>query len=99
MLTTFPIMGDCSNTIKGSLTSAAQTLSDLGVSFPINGITITVESADARFSFSASATAALGHVLAVGQSLRIPSSFSCRRLNLVNRVSSADSVVMLTPER
>lgn len=103
----FSMMGPLKgHTVRAQLTDASQPLSaivDTAMGSPVqwNGILaamITAETYDCRIAFGCAATAALGHILAAGQSVRIPNTHMVSAAQLCNKTAGENSVVQITLE-
>ncbi len=94
------------NTVAITLTDTSAALTDLvdtalskTVSWgSVTAATITAETNDCRIAFGVDASTTVGHVLAAGQSMRIPNADMITNANLINAISGSDSVVQITLE-
>lgn len=67
------------------------------------GALITCEENDIRFGFGTpgtaiTVTASLGHILYVGQSIKLTSAIMFRSFRYINKTAAANGVLMVTPE-
>jgi len=64
----------------------------------LTGCLITCEENDIRFGFGITATASLGHILYVGQSIKLTSAAMFRAFRYINDTAGSNGVMMATPE-
>jgi hypothetical protein len=69
----------------------------------VKSVLITCETYDIRIAFgvaaSKTASSEVGHVLAVGQSLRIPSGDLVRKARIINKTTGSNGVLQVTVEK
>ena len=107
----FPVMGGNPITAKLTVTDTSALLSTAfdaayGGTDPtwskVKAVLLTCETNDVRVSFGTAAgqgVSAMGHILAVGQSLRIPNGDTLRKTYIINKTALSAGVLMVTVER
>jgi len=107
MENSFPIMGKTRAwTVRMQLTDSSQLLSAavdaaLGEVVYWQGVRaamITCETYDCRISFGAAATTSIGHILYVGQSIRVPSNDMVSGAHLINKTAGQNAIIQVTLE-
>lgn len=81
------------------LTAAFDTA--LGASVEWAGVlsaTITCEDQDVRIAFGTAASTTVGHLLAAGQSMRIPGNDMITKARIINKTAGANAVLQVTLE-
>lgn len=94
------------HTVRIQLTDASQLLSSvvdtaLGSTVDwssVKSALITCETYDCRIAFGVSASSTVGHILYVGQSVRIPSRSLVSEVNLINKTAGQNSIIQVTLE-
>jgi len=101
----FSIQGIPDETTRVAVTDVSQLLSAALYTQGINpaiAVLITCETNPVRFCLGGSTptqgAAGLGHILYVGQSLRLSSSRAIRTFRFINHTSKADAFLQVTPE-
>jgi hypothetical protein len=93
-------------TLAITLTDASQLLTAavdtaLGASVEWAGVLavmISCETNDCRVAFGVAASSTVGHVLAAGQSLRIPSNDLLTKARIINKTAGSNAVIQVTLE-
>jgi len=94
------------HTVRISLTNLSQLLTAaidtaLGLSVDYDGIVaamITAETYDCRIAFGCEASTTIGHILAAGQAVRIPSADMIQTAQIINKTAGETSVIQVTLE-
>lgn len=103
----FSAMGKIrAHTVRIQLTDSSQLLTDaidtaLGSAVFWDGILaamISCEAFDARIAFGVSASGTVGHVLASGGSVRIPSQDMVRASRIINKTAGSNAIIQVTLE-
>ena len=64
----------------------------------VRSVLITCETYDARIAFGVAASNTVGHVLATGNSLRIPSNSLIRAARIISKTQGSAATLQITPE-
>ena len=94
-----PLNDQAGITTRLAITDAAQNIPAAILTYnakPPTALLITCEDANIRFAFGVAPTAALGHILYIGQSIFITNGRSIRDLQLINEAVGVNGVVQIT---
>jgi hypothetical protein len=81
------------------LTAAINTAMGASVEWPgVLAVMLTCENNDCRIAFGVAASSTVGHVLAPGQSIRIPNNDMLTKARIINKTAGLDSVIQVTME-
>ena len=105
--------GEPKTTVKHTCDDIAETLDDvtgfdyqytrtyLGQTLSVNviGCLLTIEDNDIRIAWGTNPTqAGVGHVIAVGQSIKLTNHKQISDFRFINKTNGSDAVIQLTPE-
>lgn len=86
---------DTSQLLTTAIDAALGSSGDYG---KVKAVLITAETNAARIAFGVTATTSLGHVLAAGSSLRIPSSSLTQAARIISSVAGSHATLQVTLE-
>jgi hypothetical protein len=98
------IMGKPSETRRLASSDIAQNLPDdliTNNSSPAIAVTITCEAYNLRFSLNSTPTQSAlseGHLLYVGQSMRITNGYAIKNFSFINATNGENAIIQVTPE-
>ena len=102
---TFGMMGRPSETMRFVVTNVAQQLDPVWITRngqPAIALTVSCEVHDIRFSIGENdptqGALAEGHILYVGQSMRIANGSAIRNFSYINAVDGPSAIIQVTPE-
>jgi len=87
-----------SDTAQSLPPSATEDFADAGINELATGALITVETFPVRIAWRIDPTSTFGHLLSVGDSIRVKDRNNLLRLRFINGTVGSNGVLMITPE-